>query len=123
MRLQKRRRRLLVGDCEQHADALRRGEREVKRGDLGSPVLRFEPLAGSWIAAVHRAHDPLATHLPANAEDAGSGARPAARCLAPPGDVVLQALGNLLLVVSELVRRRAEVSDGQHGRRIPARHL
>jgi len=36
------------------------------------------------------------------------------------GEVVLQALGDRLLVVSELVDRRAQFADGQHDARTPA---
>src|SRR5207248_10797646 len=42
---------------------------------------------------------------------------PSAGCLAAAGEVVLQPLRHLLLVVCELVVRRAQLSDGQHGGR------
>lgn len=42
-------------------------------------------------------------------------------CLTPPGEIVLHALSDLLLVVSKLIRGNAQLSDRQHDARTPAK--
>jgi hypothetical protein len=104
VRPHQRRRGPLVGNRKQHADALRRRERQVKRSHLRPPVLRPKALTGTRIATAHRAHERVAVDLAGDADYPGPAADPTPRRLPPAGEVILHTLRNLLLVVSELVR-------------------
>ena len=95
MRIRQRRGHGLVADREQHAHALRCRERQVERGDLCPPVLGAEPLSRSWVAAVHRTHEPITVNATRHSNPAAAGADPPARCLAAAGEVILEPLRHL----------------------------
>jgi hypothetical protein len=119
VRLEQCARDILVSDREQHADRLGRRECQVEPGHLRATPRWPKSLAGPRVATVHRAHEPGPVDLTAETDATAAAADPPARCLAATGEVVLETLGHLLLVVFELVDRRTELPDRQHGRRTP----
>jgi hypothetical protein len=104
VRGQQRRRSVLFGDGEKHADALGRREGQVKRRDPRTAVRGLELLPGPRIAAGHRSHERRPVHVAGRSDKYCAAPGPTARCLAATGEVILQALGHLLLVIAELVR-------------------
>src|SRR5262249_18816369 len=108
VRLEQRARDILVGDREQHADRLRRREPQPNRGHIAPARGRSTPSTCPGTATVTRPEDPRMVALSAKAEAAKAAADPAARCLATAREVVLESLSDLLLVVFELIDRRAE---------------
>lgn len=84
---------------------------------------RREAFAGARVAAVHGAHEAGPVDLTTETDATAATADPAAGRLAPAREVILDALRDLLLVVCELIDRRAELSDRQYGRRTPGERI
>jgi hypothetical protein len=76
---------------------------------------RPRPHADARVTAFHGTDERVAIDAATHAEEPTAGPDPPPRRLAAAGEVVLHALGDLLLVVCELVDRRALLSDRQHG--------
>ena len=71
------------------------------------PRSGLKPLPGPWIEAVHRAHERRPDRPGPRHRRPAAGADPPARRLASAGEVVLDPLRDLLLVVCELIVRSA----------------
>ncbi len=100
-------------DREQHADRLRRRERQVKRGDRRLAVAGSKPHSRRpRIASLEQRVELRCAHLTGEAELFSAAAGPLAGRLAATRVVVVPALGDLLLVVALLAQY--ELSNRQH---------
>src|SRR5689334_16913284 len=62
-----------LADPEQHADALRRPERQVEPSDVARPKRAAERLTRLWVAATQQADEPFFAHLAGEASRRGAG--------------------------------------------------
>ena len=124
VRLADRRLDALVADPEEHADALGRGEGDVKALDRSAaPELH----STRWIGAGEDRRQLVAGHDPVECERGGAAAEPTAGRLAPAHVVVLSArcqrggLARVRLGLVEVVAGLSglELADGDH--RLPSR--